>query len=112
MCYEEVAAGGLLPLEAPQQLQVSQAVVARHPVTRGLHDGIILSIKGPKYRVQFNRWVPGWWAGTNSDRFLWRSTAGLRRATGWKGGDAGGKRRVVGRLLLSLCAAVHLHCTP
>jgi hypothetical protein len=57
MCYDEVAAGGMLPLEAPLQLQVSQAVVARHPVTRGLHDGIILSIKGPKYRVQFNRWV-------------------------------------------------------
>jgi hypothetical protein len=34
---------------------VSQAVVARHPVTRSLHDGIVLTTKPSRYRVQFNR---------------------------------------------------------
>jgi hypothetical protein len=45
-----------VPPELPRPLKVAQAVVARHPGTRSLHDGIILTIKSSKYRVQFNRW--------------------------------------------------------
>jgi hypothetical protein len=44
-----------VPPELPRPLKVAQAVVARHPGTRSLHDGIILTIKSSKYRVQFNR---------------------------------------------------------
>jgi hypothetical protein len=46
-----------VPPELPRPLKVAQAVVARHPGTRSLHDGIILTIKSSKYRVQFNRCV-------------------------------------------------------
>ena len=55
--YEEVGVGQQeVPEELPRPLRVQQQVVARHPVTRQLHDGIILSIQSSsKYRVQFNR---------------------------------------------------------
>lgn len=46
-----------VPPELPRPLKVGQAVVARHPITRQLHDGIILTIKSNKYRVQFNRYA-------------------------------------------------------
>lgn len=53
--YEAVGVGMEVPAELPRPLKVAQAVVARHPATRSLHDGIILTIKSSKYRVQFNR---------------------------------------------------------
>jgi hypothetical protein len=54
--YEAAGLGMEVPAELPRPLKVAQAVVARHPGTRSLHDGIILTIKSSKYRVQFNRW--------------------------------------------------------
>lgn len=53
--YEAAGVGSEVSPDLPRPLKVGQAVVARHPVTRGLHDGIILTIKPNKYRVQFNR---------------------------------------------------------
>lgn len=44
-----------LPPELPKPLAVGQEVTARHPATRQLHDGTILTCTGSKYRVQFNR---------------------------------------------------------
>ncbi|GBF91975.1 hypothetical protein Rsub_04699 [Raphidocelis subcapitata] len=41
-----------LPPSLPRPLRVSQAVVARHPVTRRLADGIILTAAPNRYRVQ------------------------------------------------------------
>jgi hypothetical protein len=44
-----------VPPDVPRPFKVGQPVVARHPGTRQLHDGIILTIKSNKYRVQFTR---------------------------------------------------------
>lgn len=44
-----------MPPELPQPLRVGQAVVARHPTTRQLHDGTLLTVMGSRCRVQFNR---------------------------------------------------------
>ncbi|KAI8476314.1 MAG: hypothetical protein J3K34DRAFT_516727 [Monoraphidium minutum] len=49
------AGGGALPPHMPRPLRVGQAVVSRHPVTRRLADGIILTMQPSRYRVQFNR---------------------------------------------------------
>eukprot|EP00879_Flechtneria_rotunda_P011770 GHRR01012295.1.p1 GENE.GHRR01012295.1~~GHRR01012295.1.p1 ORF type:complete len:583 (+),score=258.78 GHRR01012295.1:822-2570(+) len=51
----EAAGGNEVPPDLPRPLKVGQQVVARHPATGSLHDGIILTIKANKYRVQFNR---------------------------------------------------------
>jgi hypothetical protein len=48
--YDEVGLGADVPPELPRPLRVGQEVTARHPVTRQLHDGVILTIKGPMYR--------------------------------------------------------------
>jgi hypothetical protein len=60
--YAEAAAAGggpgaaaALPPGAPRPLRVGQAVVARHPVTKRLADGIILTTQPNRYRVQFHR---------------------------------------------------------
>jgi hypothetical protein len=54
--FLEAGAGGApLPSDAPRPLKVGQAVTARHPVTRRLADGIILTMQPSRYRVQFNR---------------------------------------------------------
>ncbi|KAG2495072.1 hypothetical protein HYH03_006683 [Edaphochlamys debaryana] len=53
--YEEVAMGLEVPPDMPRQLRVGQHVTARHPQTRQLHDGVILTVKGRTYRVQFHR---------------------------------------------------------
>ncbi|GFR47546.1 hypothetical protein Agub_g9269 [Astrephomene gubernaculifera] len=53
--YEEAAQGMDFPMELPRQLRVGQEVTARHPISRQLHDGVILTVKGSKYRVQFHR---------------------------------------------------------
>jgi hypothetical protein len=39
----------LLP-ETPRQLRVGNAVTARHPTTRQLHDGVVLNVKEDKYK--------------------------------------------------------------
>lgn len=44
--YEEAAHGAQLPTDLPRPLQVGQAVVARHPGNRQLHDGTILTVSG------------------------------------------------------------------
>ena len=46
--YEEVGYGAQIPDHMPRQLQVGQRVTARHPVTRQIHDGDILTT-APKY---------------------------------------------------------------
>lgn len=46
--YEEVGYGAPTPPDLPRQLQVGQRVTARHPVTRHIHDGDILTT-GPKF---------------------------------------------------------------
>jgi hypothetical protein len=48
--YEEVGLGADVPPELPRPLRVGQEVVASHPVTRQLHDGLILTIKKDNYR--------------------------------------------------------------
>lgn len=53
--YEALGPGCDVPADMPRQLRVAQPVVARHPATRSIHDGIILTLKPNKYRVQFNR---------------------------------------------------------
>ncbi|GLC49109.1 hypothetical protein PLESTB_000183400 [Pleodorina starrii] len=53
--YEEVALGMEVSHELPRQLRVGQEVTARHPYSRQLYDGVILTVKGNKYRVQFHR---------------------------------------------------------
>ncbi|BDA45560.1 probable protein lin-9 homolog at C-terminar half [Coccomyxa sp. Obi] len=53
--YQEVGYNSEVPPEFPRQLTVSQRVTARHPVTRQLHDGDILTIAPDCYRVQFDR---------------------------------------------------------
>ncbi|KAL3133301.1 hypothetical protein ABBQ38_007180 [Trebouxia sp. C0009 RCD-2024] len=53
--YEEVGYGAQIPPDLPRQLQVGQRVTARHPVTRQIHDGDILTTAPKYYRVQFDR---------------------------------------------------------
>jgi DIRP len=48
--YEECGPGMEVPPEVPRPLRVGQEVTARHPVTRQIHDGVILTVKGSKYR--------------------------------------------------------------
>lgn len=57
--YEAGGVGGDVPTDMPRPLRVGQSVVARHPGTRTAADGIVLTIKPSKYRVQFNRCVTG-----------------------------------------------------
>lgn len=60
--YEAGGVGGDVPTDMPRPLRVGQSVVARHPGTRTAADGIVLTIKPSKYRVQFNRWgLTGAW---------------------------------------------------
>jgi hypothetical protein len=53
--YEAGGVGSDVPTGLPRPLRVGQAVVARHPAVRAAADGIVLTIKPTKYRVQFNR---------------------------------------------------------
>lgn len=53
--YEEVGLGMEVPPVFPRPLRVGQPVVARHPASRQLHDGIVLTAQRAQYRVQFNR---------------------------------------------------------
>ncbi|KAK9904239.1 hypothetical protein WJX75_007439 [Coccomyxa subellipsoidea] len=53
--YQEVGYNSEVPADFPRQLTVSQRVTARHPVTRQLHDGDVLTIAPDCYRVQFDR---------------------------------------------------------
>lgn len=49
--YEEMGVGLMdCPPDVPRPLRVGQQVTARHPLTRQLHDGTILTTKGSKYR--------------------------------------------------------------
>ena len=48
--YEVAPQSAEIGAELPRQLRVGQHVTARHPVTRQLHDGTILTVKGSKYR--------------------------------------------------------------
>ena len=49
--YEEVGYGAQIPPDLPRQLQVGQRVTARHPVTRQIHDGDILTTAPKYYRL-------------------------------------------------------------
>lgn len=53
--YDEVGVGLDVPPDLPRPLRVGQDVTARHPVTRQLHDGVILTVRSSSYRVQFSR---------------------------------------------------------
>ncbi|KAK9835338.1 hypothetical protein WJX81_003256 [Elliptochloris bilobata] len=53
--YEQLGYGREVPPDYPRQLQVSQRVTARHPVTRQLHDGDVLTVAPSCYRIQFDR---------------------------------------------------------
>jgi len=48
--YAELGRGVDLPVAYPRQLQVGQKAVARHPVTRQLHDGDVLTVTSNSYR--------------------------------------------------------------
>ena len=48
--YEKSSFNTDIPAALPRQLTVSQRVTARHPVTRQLHDGDILTIAPDCYR--------------------------------------------------------------
>ncbi|KAG2443833.1 hypothetical protein HXX76_002176 [Chlamydomonas incerta] len=53
--YEEVGMGLELPAELPRPLRVGQEVAARHPTSRQVHEGVILTAKHNKYKVSFLR---------------------------------------------------------
>lgn len=42
--------GGALPPDVPAQLTVGQKVTARHPLTRHLHEGRVLTVERACYR--------------------------------------------------------------
>ncbi len=49
--YEELGPGSQeVPSDLPRPLRVGQEVTARHPRSRQLHDGVILTVQGSKYR--------------------------------------------------------------
>ena len=48
--YEKSSYNTDVPAALPRQLTVSQRVTARHPVTRQLHDGDVLTIAPDCYR--------------------------------------------------------------
>ena len=48
--YEKSSYNTDIPAALPRQLTVSQRVTARHPVTRQLHDGDVLTIAPDCYR--------------------------------------------------------------
>lgn len=48
--YEKSSYNTDIPPALPRQLTVSQRVTARHPVTRQLHDGDVLTIAPDCYR--------------------------------------------------------------
>lgn len=48
--YEKSNYNTDIPAALPRQLTVSQRVTARHPVTRQLHDGDVLTIAPDCYR--------------------------------------------------------------
>lgn len=49
-CRAAYSGGLVLPADVPQQLRVGQRVTARHPVTRQLHEGRVLTVEGACYR--------------------------------------------------------------
>ncbi|KAK9868217.1 hypothetical protein WJX84_002502 [Apatococcus fuscideae] len=53
--YEEVGLGNETPADLPKPLWVGQAVTARHPITRQIHEGSVLTVNPNHYRVQFFR---------------------------------------------------------
>lgn len=69
--YEAGGVGGEVPTDMPRPLRVGQPVVARHPGTRTAADGIVLTIKPSKYRVQFNR------CGEGGERVGWVGGVGV-----------------------------------
>ena len=48
--YAELGPGAEVPADFPRQLQVGQKVTARHPITRQLHDGDVLTVAANSYR--------------------------------------------------------------
>lgn len=48
--YAHAGPGEELHAELPRQLQVGQKVTARHPITRQLHDGDVLTVTPNNYR--------------------------------------------------------------
>lgn len=44
-----------LPADLSRPLFVGQHVIAVHPRTREIHDGVVLTVDHNTYRVQFNR---------------------------------------------------------
>ena len=57
--YEKSSYNTDIPAALPRQLTVSQRVTARHPVTRQLHDGDILTIAPDCYRCAARSGVGG-----------------------------------------------------
>ena len=48
--YEEVGLGNETPADLPKPLWVGQAVTARHPITRQIHEGSVLTVNPNHYR--------------------------------------------------------------
>lgn len=48
--YEEVGLGNETPADLPKPLWVGQAITARHPITRQIHEGSILTVNPNHYR--------------------------------------------------------------
>ena len=53
--YAQESLDPALAASLPRQLAVGQRVIARHPLTRQLHDGSLLTTAHDSYRVQFTR---------------------------------------------------------
>ena len=51
--YKDHTPGAELPSDVPKQLQVGSRVTARHPLTRQLHDGDVLTVNYNSYRWIF-----------------------------------------------------------
>ena len=57
--YASLGPGVELPDAYPRQLQVGQKAVARHPITRQLHDGDVLTVTSNSYRSDCHPQAPG-----------------------------------------------------
>ena len=82
--YQEVGYNSEVPADFPRQLTVSQRVTARHPVTRQLHDGDVLTIAPDCYRCLFWFWP-----------FLLTLSLSLDLAVHVSHGNAGGSSRLI-----------------
>ncbi len=55
--HRQVGYGNETPAEMPRPLTVGQRVTARHPLTRQIHDGDVLTVAADTYRCVGHAWL-------------------------------------------------------